>query len=104
MKKSEEMPHPRYDWLMAYSEALGHHGLLRASYDVLEERSYDDLVTAFCATLPAPPPDPAETTPTEELDLSVAYAGWLADEGELVDHPILTPVVVAQRTSACGHN
>jgi hypothetical protein len=91
------MPHPRYDWLMAYSEALDEHRLLRQPYDPLEHESHDELVTQFAMTLPLPGPDPAITTATEELDLAAAYAGWLADRRELVVHPILTPEVVAQR-------
>jgi hypothetical protein len=94
------MPHPRYDWLMEFSEALDEHRLLRQPYDALEEESHDDLVTAFCATLPAPPPDPGVTTANEEIELAAAYAGWLADRGNLVVHPILTPEAVAHRTWA----
>jgi hypothetical protein len=94
------MPHPRYDWLMAYSEELDRHGLLRPPYDVLTDESHEELLCAFAMTLPVPGFDPAITTPTEELDLAAAYAGWLADRGELVAHPILTPSVVAQRLYA----
>lgn len=100
MKKPKTMPHPRYDWLMAYSEALDAHKLLRQPYDVLEEESHDDLVTAFIGTLPAPGPDPAETTATEEIELAIAYAQWLEDKGELVDHPLLTPEAIAHRAFA----
>lgn len=100
MKKSRDMPHPRYDWLMAYSEALDKHKLMRQPYDALEEESHETLVTTFAMTLPAPGPDPAETTPTEELDLAAAYTDWLADRGEMVTHPILTPAAVAQRVYA----
>ena len=82
---------------MAYSEELDGYHLLRAPQDPTQDDSHDDLVTAFTATLPAPPRDPAETTPNEELELMAAYADWLKAKGELVADPLLNPGVVAER-------
>jgi hypothetical protein len=91
-----DMPHPRYDWLMEYSEALDEHRLLRET----EEPSHDELVTQFTITLPWPPEDAAETAPDEELELAAAYANWLHRWCQLVPHPILTPAAVAERLYA----
>lgn len=91
------LPHPRYDVVMAYSEALDQHGLLRPPVSPIDEETHDDLVTAFFETQPWPKEDPAETAPGEELDLFARYAGFLAERDELISGTILTPKAVAER-------
>lgn len=92
-----DMEHPRYDLVMAYSEALDRHGLIRPPVSPIDEESHDDLVSAFFLTQPDPAEDPAETTASEELELFAAYAEFLAFRGELADSVIITPKAVADR-------
>lgn len=98
---SKPMTHPRYDLLMAYSEELDGHGLMRVPQSPIDEATHDDLVTDFCGNwLPPVPEDPAETTLDEERELFALYATYLGDRGELARHPILTPRVVGERVLA----
>ena len=95
-----DLPYPNYDLVMAYSEALDRHGLLRPPVPSINEESHDDLVMSFLGTEPAPEEDPAETSFGMEVSIFARYTDFLTERGELVSGVIITPQAVADRVYA----